>query len=240
MDWLKIMTLWIHHISALAVAWIHCGVCNNAIYVISGHFVIKITNSYYLVWTELYSSADDTHVIAWQRFDYYKSSSICRSALHLNVQSRVVTEAGVYPFATTVGCVSYNNPSMPLIKWQGIVIFLTSKVFTSVKYYIYKGSSVVCMLSWPLFHSLLFQCSGYLFCFPSTDRVCIQRSEETSCMGWGKLKPLWRTASYYNAIYNYQISAPHYVKLSPPFETESVWSVQQTGLPRGSRSKCHI
>lgn len=55
----------------------------------------------------------------------------------------MVTEAGVYPFAATVGCVSYNNLSMPLIKWQGIMMFLTCNVFTSVKYYIFKRSSVV-------------------------------------------------------------------------------------------------
>lgn len=140
MDWLKIMALWIHRIFAFAVAWIHCDICNNAIYIISGHFIIKIKNSYYLVWAELCNSADDTHVVALQRFDYDKSSSICRSAWHLNMQSRVVTEAGVHPFATTVGCVSYNNLSTPLTKWQGIMMFLTSNIFTRVKYYTFKGS----------------------------------------------------------------------------------------------------
>lgn len=200
LDWLKIIALWIHCISALAVAWIHCGVCNNAIYIISGNFIIKITNSFYLVQIELCNSADDTHVMALQGSDYYKSRSICRSALHLNMQSRVVTEVGVHPFATRVGGVSYNNLSMPLIKWQGIMIFLTPNIFTSVKYYTFKGSSVLYILSWPLFHSLLFQCSGYLFCFPSIRRECIQSavgSEETSFVGWGKFKPFWRAASYY-------------------------------------------
>lgn len=200
MDWLKIMALWIHCISAFAVAWIHCGVCNTAIYIISGNCIIKITNSCYLVWIELCNSADDTHVIVLQRFDYYKSSSICRSVLHLNLQSRVVTEAGVHPFATRVGCVSYKNLSMPLIKWQGIMIFLTFNIFTSVKYYTFKGRSVVYMLSWPLFHSPEFQCSGYLFCFPSICRERIQsivESEEASFVGWGKFKPFWRTASHY-------------------------------------------
>lgn len=146
----------------ICCSWIHCGVCNNAMFINSGNSIIKISNSYYLVWAELGNSAGDTHVIALLRFDYYKSRSVCRSALHSNMQSRVVTGAGVYPFAATVGCVSYNYLYMPLIKWQGVKMFLTSKIFTSVKYYTFKWSSVVNVLSWPLLHSLFFHCSGYL------------------------------------------------------------------------------
>lgn len=79
----------------------------------------------------------------------------------------------------------------------------------------------VCLVG-PYFILCFFNVLDISFAFPAHTECAYKDQKKPPVWGEENSSHCEELPLIMNAIYNYQISAPRYVKLSPPFETESV------------------